>query len=75
VSSTNLKVNTGRPDSSTTGEVSLVGNGRQAYLRIELSRDGVCLGCAWADNGVKLRRFLQAALRRCEVPKNGGANR
>lgn len=49
-----------------TGEICIIGRGKMAYCRIEtIDADGKRT-CAWIDNNGKLRRFLRAALNRCE---------
>ena len=54
--------------SSFYGEVSIVGKGKQAYLRIESRKigDGIPT-CAWSDNGPRLRRWMKSALKRLEA--------
>ncbi len=48
------------------GEIAVVGKGRLAFLRIAVGNAGSKtdeeIGCAWADNSLKLREFLRAAL-------------
>jgi hypothetical protein len=49
-------------------EVSIIGKGKRAYLRVGAQIDGesVEIAAGAMNNGVRLRRFFRAAMRRLE---------